>query len=107
MFWLWLQIQEGQDLCVFAVVEQLTFKTSSEHQTVYLSNKCTTKDFLRDFRNGWTVHGGQEDHTFDAQLQVDVKVKTSDDTCEGVCAAKQRNVNTRQPSLPGLFEASH
>ena len=70
MFWLWFQIQEGQDLCVFAVVEQLTFKTSSEHQTVYLSNKYTTKDFLRDFRHGSTVHGWQEDRTFDIQVQV-------------------------------------
>ncbi len=44
---------------------------------------------------------------FDMQVQVDVKVQTSDDTCEGVCAAKQRNENTRQPSLLGLFEVSH
>jgi hypothetical protein len=43
----------------------------SEHQTVDLSNKCMTKDFLRDFRHGSTVHGGQEDHTFDIQLPVD------------------------------------
>ena len=50
------------------------------------------------------MHGGQEDHTFDMYLQVDVKVKTSDDTCEGVCAAKYRNENTRQLSFLGLFE---
>jgi hypothetical protein len=32
-------------------VEELIFNTSSEHQTVDLSNKCMTKDFLRDFRH--------------------------------------------------------
>jgi hypothetical protein len=45
--------------------EELIFNTSSEHQTVNLSNKCMTKDFLRDFRHGCTVDGGQEDRTFD------------------------------------------
>ena len=50
------------------------------------------------------MHGGQEDHTFDTQLQVDVKVKTSDDTCEGVWTTKHRNENTRQTSFLGLFE---
>jgi hypothetical protein len=45
--------------------EELIFNTSSEHQTVNLSNKCMTKDFLRDFRHGCTMHGGQEDRTFD------------------------------------------
>jgi hypothetical protein len=48
-----------------------------------------------------------EDHTFDIQVRVDVKVQTSDDTCKGVCAANQRNENTRQPSLTGLFESIH
>ena len=104
---LWLQSQQGQDLCTSAAAEEHIFHTSSEHQTVYLSNKCTTKDFLRDFRHGWTVHGWQEDRTFDIQVQVDVKVQTSHDTFEGVYAVKQRNENTRQPSLPGLFEVSH
>ncbi len=66
-----LHSQEGQDLCVCAVAEELIFNTSSEHQTVDLSNKCMTKDFLRDFRHGCTVHGGKEDHTFDTYLPVD------------------------------------
>ena len=39
--------------------------------------------------------------------KVDVKVQTSDDTREGVYTTKQRNENTRQPSLHGLFEVSH
>jgi hypothetical protein len=60
-----LHSQEGQDLCACTAAEELMFKTSSEHQTVNLSNKCMTKDFLRDFRHGFTVHGGQEDRTFD------------------------------------------
>jgi hypothetical protein len=55
-----LHSQEGQDLCPCAAAEELIFNTSSEHQTVDLSNKCMTKDFLRDFRHGCTVHGGQE-----------------------------------------------
>ena len=66
-----LHSQEGQDLCACAAAEELIFNTSSEHQTVNLSNKCMTKDFLRDFRHGCTVHGGQEDRTFDMHLSVD------------------------------------
>jgi hypothetical protein len=66
-----LHSQEGQDLCAFATAEELIFNTSSEHQTVDLSDKCMTKDFLRDFRHGCTVHGGQEDRTFDMQLPLD------------------------------------
>jgi hypothetical protein len=77
---LYLHRQEDQDLCACAAAEELIFNTSSEHQTVNLSNKCMT---------GY------------------VKLQTSEDTCEGVCAAKQRNENTREPRLPGLFEASH
>jgi hypothetical protein len=66
-----LHSQEGQDLCVCAAAEELIFNTSSEHQTVDLSNKCMTKDFLRDFRHGCTVYGGQEEHSFDMKLPVD------------------------------------
>jgi hypothetical protein len=51
-----LHSQEGQDLCACAVAKELIFNTSSEHQTVDLSNKCMTKDFLRDFRHGCTVY---------------------------------------------------
>ena len=50
--------------------------SNSEHQTVDLSSKCMTKDFLRDFRHGWTVHGGQEDHTFHMKLQVVTTMRT-------------------------------
>ncbi len=60
-----LHSQEDQDLCACAAAEELIFNTSSEHQTVDLSNKYMTKDFLRDFCHGCTVHGGQEDRTFD------------------------------------------
>ena len=100
---LWLPSQEGQDLCASAAAEEHIFNTSSEHHTVHLSNKCTTKDFSRDF-HGCTLHGGPEDRTYDVKLQVDVIHLI--DTCEGVCAAKHRNKNTREPSWPGLFEDS-
>ena len=73
-----VQSQEGQDLCASAAVEEQIFNTISEHQTVYLSNKCRTKDFLRDFRHGCTVHGGQEDRTFDMEVQVQMEVENSD-----------------------------
>ena len=66
-----LQSQEDQDLCASPSAEEHILNTSSEHQTVHLSNKCRTKDFLRDFRHGCTVHGGQEDRTFDMHLSVD------------------------------------
>jgi hypothetical protein len=55
-----LHSQEGQDLCVCGASEELIFNTSSQHQTVDLSNQCMTKDFLRDFHHGYTVYGGQE-----------------------------------------------
>ncbi len=55
-----LHSQEGQDLCACAATEKLIFNTSSQHQTVDLSNQCMTKDFLRDFRHVCTVHGRQE-----------------------------------------------
>ncbi len=55
-----LHIQEDQDLGACAVAVELIFNTSSQHQTVDLSNQCMTKDFLRDLRHGCTVHGGQE-----------------------------------------------
>ena len=69
---MWLPSQEGQDLCACAAAEEHIFNTSSEHHTVHLSNKCTTKDFSRDF-HGCTLHGGPEDRTYDVKLQVDVK----------------------------------
>jgi hypothetical protein len=50
-----LQSQGDQDLCATTPAEWLIFNTSSEHQTVDLSNKCVTKDFLRDFHHGWSV----------------------------------------------------
>jgi hypothetical protein len=81
------------------------------HVVIAVRNKFAqdmTKDFLRDFRHGCTVHGGQEDRTFlHVAASGYVKVQTSDDTCEGVCEANLRNENTREPRLPGLFEASH
>jgi hypothetical protein len=41
-----------------------------EDQTVDLSNKYMTEDF-REIFTMVTVDGGQEDHTFDMNLQVD------------------------------------
>ena len=43
---LWLQTQESQDLCGVTTAELPILKTSSEHRTVDLANKCMTKDFL-------------------------------------------------------------
>jgi hypothetical protein len=42
-----LQSQEDQDLSAVAAAEQLIFKTSTEKQTVYLTNKALTKDSER------------------------------------------------------------
>jgi hypothetical protein len=39
-----LQSQGGQDLCGTAVVEHLIFKTSTQEETVDLTNKDMTKD---------------------------------------------------------------
>ena len=41
------QSQEGQDLSAAAAAEQLIFKTSTEKQTVHLTNKDLTKDSER------------------------------------------------------------
>ena len=53
---LWLQSQGGQDLCADADAEHLIFKTSTEEQTVDLTNKGMTKDsqrFSRWFHSVW------------------------------------------------------
>ncbi len=50
---LWIQTQQGQDLCTPAAAVQPMIKTSSEHRTVDLANKCMTKDFLSGFRHGF------------------------------------------------------
>jgi len=42
-----LQSQGGQDLCVAAATEHLIFKTSTEEQTVDLTNKGMTKPSQR------------------------------------------------------------
>jgi hypothetical protein len=39
-----LQSQEGQDLCATVTAGHLIFKTSTEDQTVDLTNKDMTKD---------------------------------------------------------------
>ena len=57
---LWLQTQEDQDLCAVATAEQPILKTSSEHRTVDLGNKCITKDFLSGFvmsSSEWRISG--------------------------------------------------
>ena len=41
------QSQEGPDLSAAAAAEQLIFKTSTEKQTVHLTNKDLTKDSER------------------------------------------------------------
>ena len=51
-----IQSQEGQDLCAAAAAEQLIFKTSTEEQTVDLTNKGMTKDserFSPWFHSAW------------------------------------------------------
>jgi hypothetical protein len=60
-----------------------------------------TKDFLRDFRHGGTVHGGQETVPHAAVIGY-VKLQTSEDTCEGVCAAKQRTETQGNLVGPGF-----
>ena len=42
-----IQSQEGQDLCTTTPTEDLIFKTSTEDQTVDLTNKVMTKDSRR------------------------------------------------------------
>jgi hypothetical protein len=51
-----LQSQGDQDLCAAAAAEHLIFKTSTEEQTVDLTNKDMPKDsqrFLRWFHSAW------------------------------------------------------
>jgi hypothetical protein len=55
-------------ICNYRSTHLQDFNTSSEYQTVDLSNKYTTKDFLRDFRHGYTLYGEQEDRDFDMYL---------------------------------------
>ena len=55
-----LQSQGGQDLCTAAAAEHLIFKTSTEEQTVDLTNKGMTKDFQRFsrwFHSAWRTTG--------------------------------------------------
>jgi hypothetical protein len=55
-----LQSQEGQDLCAVAVAGHLMFKTSTEDQTVDLTNKGMTKDSKRFspwFHSAWRTTG--------------------------------------------------
>ena len=55
-----LQSQEGQDLCAAAAAEHLIFKTSTEEQTVDLTNKGMTKDSQRVspwFHSAWRTTG--------------------------------------------------
>ena len=40
-----LQSQEGQDLCTATTAEPLILKTSTEQQTVHLTNEDMTKGF--------------------------------------------------------------
>ena len=55
-----LQSQEGQDLCAAAAAGHLMFKTSTEDQTVDLTNKGMTKDserFSPWFHSAWRTTG--------------------------------------------------
>ena len=55
-----LQSQEVQDLCAAAAAEHLIFKTSTEEQTVDLTNKDMTKDSQRFspwFHSAWRTTG--------------------------------------------------
>ena len=55
-----LQSQEGQDLCGAAAAGHLMFKTSTEDQTVDLTNKGMTKDSARFspwFHSAWRTTG--------------------------------------------------
>ncbi len=98
-----LQSQEGQDLCAAAAAGHLMFKTSTEDQTVDLTNKGMTKDSARFcpwFHSAWRTTGPILWH---AAAGGYMKVLTCDHTWEGACAAEQRTKNTKQPALPGSF----
>jgi hypothetical protein len=73
-----LHSQEGQDSCAAAAAEHLIFKTSTEDQTVHLTNKGMRKDSERF--SPWLGAGGC------------MKVQTSDDMCEGACKASSEGV---------------
>ncbi len=96
------QSQEGQDLSAAGVAEQLIFKTSTEKQTVHLTNKDLTKDserFSSWLHSAWRTTGPIRWH---AAAGGCMRVQTCGDTCEGACAAEQRTKNTMQ-LVPGLF----
>ncbi len=98
-----IQSQEGQDLSASAGVEQHIFKTSTEKQTVHLTNKDLTKDserFSTWLHSPWRTTGPICRH---ATAGGYMKVQTCGDTCEGPCAAEQRTKNTMQPGLSGPF----
>jgi hypothetical protein len=55
-----LQSQQGQDLCATAAAGHLMLKTSTEDQTVHLTNKGMTKDserFSPWFHSAWRTTG--------------------------------------------------
>jgi hypothetical protein len=97
------QSQEGQDLSAAAAVEQLIFKTSTEKQTVHLTNKDLTKDSQRFspwLHSAWRTTGPIRSH---AAAGGCMKVQTCGDTCEGACAVEQCTKNTIQPGWTGPF----
>ncbi len=79
-----------------------------EYQTVDLTNKCMTKDFLRDFLCGFTVYGEQQDRTLTWHHKW---IREGEDLWGCVSHwVEQSNENTMQlwggPRLSSLFEVS-
>ena len=96
-----LQSQEGQDLCAAEAAEYLIFNTSTEEQTVDLTNKDMTKDserFSSWFYSVWRTTGPILWHEGGGGY---MNVQTWGDTCEGPCTVEQWTKNTMQPSLSG------
>ncbi len=57
---MWVQSQEGHDLCTATTAEHLMFKMCTEDQTVDLTNKDMTKDserFSTWFHSVWRTTG--------------------------------------------------
>ncbi len=97
------QSQEGQDLSAPVTAEQLIFKTSTEKQTVYLTNKDLTKDserFSPWLYSAWRTTGPIRWHAGSGGC---MKVQTCGDTCEGAWATEQYTKNTMQPGWTGPF----
>ena len=86
--------------------EHLIFNTSTEEQTVDLTNKDMTKDSQRFSPWFHSVYRTTGPILWHESAGGYMNVQTCGDTCEGPCAAEQWTKNTMQPPLPGSFVSS-